>query len=135
MSQQNVERFNRATAALNRGDIEAVLTDLDPAVEWHAFLEELLGGEGMVYSGHAGVRDFFREFGESFDELYWNYPDVRDLGERLLAIGTFRARGRSSGIEAEVPLGVIVTFADGLVTEVWSTADPSEALNAAGLSQ
>ncbi len=106
-----------------------------PAVEWHAFLEELLGGEGMVYSGHAGVRDFFREFGESFDQLYWEYPDVRDLGDRLLAIGTFRARGRGSGIEAEVPLGVVVTFEDGLVSVVWSTDDPDEALKLAGLSE
>jgi ketosteroid isomerase-like protein len=135
MSQENVERFKRATAALNRGDIEEVLKDLHPAVEWHAFLEELLGGEGMVYSGHAGVRDFFREFGETFDELYWEYPDVRDLGDRLLAIGTFRARGRGSGIEAEVPLGVVVTFEDDLVTVVWSTDDPSEALAVVGLPE
>jgi len=89
----------------------------------------------MVYSGHAGVRDFFREFGESFDQLNWVYPDVRDLGDRLLAIGTFRARGRGSGIEAEVPLGVVVTFEDGLVTVVWSTDDPDEALKLAGLSE
>jgi len=133
MSQENVERFERAVAALNRGDIDAVVKELHPDVEWHAFLEELLGGEGMVYTGHAGVRDFFREFGESFDELYWEYPDIRDLGDRVLAIGTFRARGRGSGIEAEVPLGAIVTFEHGLVTVVWSTADPSEALKAAGL--
>ena len=133
MSQENVERFERAVTALNRGDIEAVVEQLHPDVEWHAFLEELLGGEGMVYTGHAGVREFFREFGESFDELYWEYPDIRDLGDRVLAIGTFRARGRGSGIEAEVPLGAIVTFEHGLVTVVWSTADPSEALKAAGL--
>jgi ketosteroid isomerase-like protein len=135
VSQENVERFKRAVAATNRGDIEAVLKELHPAVEWHAFLEELLGGEGMVYSGHAGVRDFFSEFNESFDELYWEYSDVRDLGDRVVAIGTFRARGRGSGIEAEVPLGVIVTFEHGLATVVWSTADPSEALEAAGLAE
>jgi ketosteroid isomerase-like protein len=133
MSHANVERFEQAVAALNRGDIEAVLKDLHPAVEWHAFLEELLGGEGMVYTGHAGVRDFYREFGESFDQLYWEYPDVRDLGDRVLAIGTFRGRGRGSGIEAEVPLGALVTFEHGMVTVVWSTGDPSEALEAVGL--
>jgi hypothetical protein len=50
-------------------------------------------------------------------------------------MGTFRARGRKSGIEAEIPLGVIVTFEHGIVTVVWSTADPSEALEAASLSE
>ena len=46
MSQENVEAFKRATDAINRGDVEASLKDLDPDVEFHAFMEELLGGEG-----------------------------------------------------------------------------------------
>ena len=62
MSQDNVEAFKRAVDALNSGDVEAVLKAVHPAVEFHAFMEELLGGEGRVYSGHAGVREFFRDF-------------------------------------------------------------------------
>jgi ketosteroid isomerase-like protein len=136
MSEENVEAFKRAVAATNRGDVEAVLTDLHPEVEWHAFMEELLGGEGRVYSGHAGVREFFGDFNESFDQLHWEYPDIRDLGDRVLAIGTFRARGRMSGAEAETPLGVLVDYnTDGVATVVLSTADPRDALEAAGLSE
>ncbi len=45
------------------------------------------------------------------------------------------ARGRASGIGAEIPVGVIVTFEHGIATVVWSTADPSEALKAAGLEE
>ena len=52
MSQENVEAFNRAIDAINSGDFEAVLQTVHPAVEWHAFMEELLGGAGRVYSGH-----------------------------------------------------------------------------------
>jgi ketosteroid isomerase-like protein len=136
MSQENVEAFKRVTAAGNRGDVEAVLREVHPKVEFHAFMEELLGGEGRVYSGHAGVRDFFRDFNESFDQLHWEYPDIRDLGDRVLAIGTFRARGRASGAEAETPLGVLVDYdTDGVATVVLSTADPRDALEAAGLSE
>ena len=135
MSHENVEAFKRAVEATNRGDVDGALKELDPEVEFHAFLEELLGGEGMVYTGHAGVRKFFRDFNESFDELYWQYPDIRDLGDRVLAIGSFRARGRASGAETEIPLGVLIDFEDGLATRVWSTADPTEALEAAGLDE
>ena len=135
MSAENVEAFERAVAATNRGDVEAVLRELHSEVEFHAFMEELLGGEGRVYSGHAGVREFFRDFNESFDQLYWEYPDIRDLGDRVLAIGTFRARGRGSGAEAETPLGVLVEFKGGVGTVVLSTADPRDALEAAGLSE
>ncbi|MGZ5355969.1 MAG: hypothetical protein ACXWE8_06345 [Solirubrobacterales bacterium] len=54
MSQENVEALKRAVVATNRGDVEAVLRELHPEVEFHAFMEELLGGEGRVYSGLAG---------------------------------------------------------------------------------
>jgi ketosteroid isomerase-like protein len=135
MSQENVEAFNRAIDATNSGDVEAVLKAVHPAVEWHAFMEELLGGEGRVYSGHAGVREFFRDFSDHFDELHWEYPDIRDLGDRVLAIGTFRARGRASGAEVETPIGVLTDFENGIATRVWSTGDPGEVLEAAGLSE
>ena len=135
MSEENVEAFKRAVAATNRGDVEAVLRELHPEVEFHAFLEELLGGEGRVYWGHAGVHEFFRDFNESFDQLHWEYPDIRDLGDRVLAIGTFRARGRGSGAEAETPLGLLVDFKDGVGTVVLSTANPRDALEAAGLEE
>jgi ketosteroid isomerase-like protein len=135
MSQENVETFKRAVGALNSGAVEAVLKTVHPAVEWHPFMEELLGGEGRVYSGHAGVREFFRDFGDHFDELHWQYPDIRDLGDRVLAIGTFRARGRGSGAEVETPIGVLSDFENGIAIRVWSTGDPSEVLEAAGLSE
>ena len=135
MSQANVERFERAVAATNRGDVEAALKDLDPDIELHAFMEELLGGEGRVYMGHAGVREFFRDFNEPFDQLHWEYPDIRDLGDRVLAIGTFRARGRASGAEVETPIGVLVDFEDGIATRLWSTGETAEVLEAAGLTE
>ena len=136
MSQENVEAFNRAVDAINSGDFEAVLPTVDPAVEWHAFMEELLGGAGRVYTGHAGVREFFRDFSDHFDELQWEYPDIRDLGDRVLAIGVFRARGRASGAEVETPIGVLIDYDEnGIATRVWSTGDPGEVLQAAGLSE
>ena len=90
-------------------------------------------GAGLF--GHAGVREFFRDFGDHFDELHWEYPDIRDLGDRVLAIGTFRARGRGSGAEVETPIGVLTDYEDGIAIRVWSTGDPSEVLEAAGLSE
>ena len=135
MSQENVDAFKRAVAAVNSGDVEALLKAVHPEVEFHAFMEELLGGEGRVYSGHAGVREFFRDFNEPFDQLHWDYPDIRDLGDQVLAIGTFRARGRGSGAEVETPIGVLTDYENGIATRVWSTGDPGEVLEAAGLEE
>ena len=38
-------RYKRGIEAINRGDIEALLEDLDPEVEWHPVFHEMLGGE------------------------------------------------------------------------------------------
>jgi ketosteroid isomerase-like protein len=135
MSQENVEAFKRAVDAINRGDVEASLNELDPDVEFHAFMEELLGGEERVYTGYEGVREFYRDFSDHFNELHWEYPDIRDLGDRVLAIGTFRARGRASGAEVETPIGVLTDFENGIATRVWSTGDPGEVLESAGLRE
>ena len=44
MSEENVEAAERAIDAVNRRDIEAVLEELDPEVEWHPMIQVLLGG-------------------------------------------------------------------------------------------
>jgi hypothetical protein len=48
MSQENVEAFKRALNAGNRRDIEALLEELDPEVEWHSAILASLGGEATV---------------------------------------------------------------------------------------
>ena len=77
MSQENVDAFTRAVEAYNRGDIEAVLREHDPQVEWHPVLQVLLGGEATVYWGHAGVREFFHDLDDAFADLKIEVFDVR----------------------------------------------------------
>jgi hypothetical protein len=56
MSRENVETFKRAVDAFNRGDIDAVLEELDAEVEWHpVFLDLWVPGvdEGDPFLRHA----------------------------------------------------------------------------------
>jgi hypothetical protein len=57
MSQQNVEAFQRGLEAGDRRDVETLLQELDPGVEWHSALHALLGAEQTVFRGHDGVRE------------------------------------------------------------------------------
>ena len=61
--------------------------------------------------------------------------DFRDLGDRVLALGTVRAVGKESGVEVEMPYTVVVTVKDGLVTHFTDYGDREKALEAAGLSE
>ncbi len=104
MSQENVDAFKRATDAANRRDIEAMLEDLDPDVEWHPAIAALLGGKATMYRGHEGVREWFRDQDEVFAEVRIDYSDIRDVGERVVGIGRLRTRGKASGAETESPV-------------------------------
>ena len=135
MSRENVEQTKRAADAYNRRDVEALLKELDPEVEWHSALSILLSGKATVYRGHGGVREWFRELDEVLDEIHVEYTDIRDLGDRVIAIGRIRTRGRGSGVATESPIAMVSDTRNGKSVRVRSYLDPAEALEAAGLSE
>ena len=135
MSQENVEVFKRAFDAINRGDAEALLAELDPEVEWHPAILMAMGGEQTVYRGHEGVREWLRDLYETLSEFQAEYPEIRDLGDRTIAIGRVRARGAASEAEIESPHGTVVEFKNGKGIRIRTYLDPNEALDAVGLSE
>ena len=87
MSHEDVQGFKRAVEAGNRRDYEAVLDEFDPEVEWHPALLASLEGQPTVYRGHESVRVWFRQMEELFGELQTEFSEIRDLGDRIIAIG------------------------------------------------
>jgi hypothetical protein len=135
MSEQNVEAFKRAVEAFSRRDMPAVLSYYDPEVEWYPGMEALLGGGTTVYRGHDGIRKLVQDLDEAFAEVEFEFRDYRDLGDRVIAIGEFRARGRASGAETTSPVAYIVDGKEGRATCVRAYLDPTEALEVAGLRE
>ena len=135
MSEENVEAFKRGVAAWNRGDIDATLEVDDPEVEVHAVAPAMLGGESTVYRGHEGVRELFRDVHEAFVEHRIEISEIRDVGERVVAVGQLHGRGTGSGAEVESPIAYVVEFKNGKATRIDDFFDPKEALEAAGLRE
>ena len=136
MSQENVAAFIRGIEAFNQRNVEGVLEVLDAEVEWRpVLLETVLGGDPTVYRGHDGVRELLRVVFDSFSELRFEVTETRDLGERMSAIGSVRARGRISGADTESPFAWLVEFRNRKAVWVNSYLDPEEALEAAGLRE
>ena len=131
MSQENVDRFLETTEVFNRGDVERWLEIFHPDAVLELRDVELEG----KYSGHDGVRRFLAEFAESFETFELDCPDVRDLGDRVLGLGTLRNIGRGSGIEQEVPVALVASYRDGLCTHLKDYGEWGQALEAVGLSE
>ena len=135
MSQENVESFKRAVDAYERRDLEAMMQECDPEIEWHSAATAALGGAAGVYRGRTGIRELFRDHDEAFTEIRIEFSEIRDLGDRLVAIGRFRIRGRESGAEIESPLSCLGEMRNGKAFRVRTYLDATAALEAAGLSE
>jgi ketosteroid isomerase-like protein len=133
MSEENVELVRRALEAFPRGDMEEMLSFMDPEGEFHSAI--VGGAEGNVYRGHEGFRRWYADSFESFEELRNEWTEFRDPGNRVLALGRVHARGRESGVEIDSPMGWVFTVRGGKLLKGEGFLDPEEALEAAGLSE
>jgi ketosteroid isomerase-like protein len=134
MSQEDVEAFKRAVEAGNRRDWDAVLEELDPEVEWRPGLLGSLEGTPTVYRGHEGVLEWLRDVAGVL-EIQTEFSEIRDLGDRVVAIGHIRTRGEASGAETESPIAYVTEYKNGKATRIQTFLDPKDALEAAGLSE
>src|SRR5437660_11357920 len=104
MSQENLEIVRGALDAFAAADAERLALFADPEIEFEAHQSMVEGN----YRGHDGIEEFMADAFENLEVRGIDHRDMRDLGDRVLALGTFRIYGRAGGIEAEVPVGVVV---------------------------
>jgi ketosteroid isomerase-like protein len=135
MSEENVEATKRFIDAYNRRDVEGMLADLDPEIEWLSGFLIGLGGEAAVFRGYEGVREALRDLYEALGTTRIESAEIRDLGDRTVTIGRFHARGKESGAESESPWGAVADFKDGRAIRIRSYLSVEEVLEAAGLSE
>jgi ketosteroid isomerase-like protein len=121
---------------VNRRDLDSILEDLDPDIEWRPAFTALLGGETSVYRGHEGAKELLQQFWDVFPEAQFEAAEIRDLGDQILAIGTMRVRGAQSGAEVESPWAFLIrSNREGKAVSVRVYSDPAEAIEAAGVSE
>jgi ketosteroid isomerase-like protein len=131
MSQENVEivgSMYESTSAAGRMD--ANFEVLDSEVEFH--LSGALPDLKPVYRGHDGVRELNEQLNAPWTEISLIPDRMVDLGERVLVLSHFQARGRD-GIEVNRSFAHVWTLADGLIVRLDAYADQQAALEAVGL--
>src|SRR4051794_3465743 len=133
MSQENVEIVRRGFEHANRRDVDGFLTYLDPEFELRSAV--VGGAEGNVYRGPDGVRQWLANLDETFEELINEPIELRDLGDRVLAFGRIRARGRESGLNLDSPTGWVFTLRDGKLVAAEGFMSRAEALEAVRLRE
>jgi ketosteroid isomerase-like protein len=118
MSHDNVELLRQATDARNAGDPSVWVGLCDPDIV--LVVSPSTGPEPGTYVGAAAVvqwyTDFFRPFGRSFQV---DLLETIAVGDSVVAVQRYGARGRSSGAEVEASQVVsVVTFRAGRVIRI-----------------
>jgi len=136
MSEENLQVVRAAIDAVNKGDPDAFLACLDPEVVW----DDTEGWAGLrgVYRGPAEVRDWFQAaLVDPWDSLHIAAEEITEAsdGQRVSVAGSVRARGRTSGAEADIRVWQVLWMRGGKITrrQLYWTRD--EAAEAAGLGE
>jgi ketosteroid isomerase-like protein len=128
MAEENVQTMRRVLDASARKDYDAVLADLDDAVEIDdTDIPEATG------------RDSYLAWIARWDEAWksWHIEDVEIRtgdGEQVIALFTMVATGRGSGVELRRADAVVASFRGGKAVKVGYYNDQAQALKAVGLA-
>jgi ketosteroid isomerase-like protein len=130
---QNIEVVRRIERAFNKGDIDALVAELHPAVEWE---EQPIPGIDPIYHGHEGVRRWAKAImGQELGALQAHVDGFTDVGDAVIASTRISGAGQSSGVEVQMHVQLVVTFREGTVARRQVFQRREEALEAVGLRE
>ncbi|HXF01081.1 MAG TPA: nuclear transport factor 2 family protein [Solirubrobacterales bacterium] len=131
MSRENVEVVRGIYDQYAAGDIDGLLSRVDPEIEFD--LSDRLPDEGL-HRGREAYRQFLKRTFELWADFQVEVEDLLDGGDAVVAIIHTTATGRASGIEIDERVGHVFWLRDEIPYRFKVFSDRSEALAAAGLS-
>lgn len=98
----NMELVQRSYAAFERDDLDAVLADMHPDIEWHQ-------AQGLPHGGlYHGVDEVRRNIFDPLDEEWWSEftatpEQLLDAGSEIVVVGRYRGVAKATGKILDVP--------------------------------
>ena len=132
MSREKLELLRRMERAFNDGDVEAILAELHPAVEWE---EQFIPGLDPVYRGHDEVRRWAETVfsGDEWVSLKGRMEGSTEAADAVITVTRIEGVSRSSGVRVPMRLHIVWTFRDGKVVRRQLFQTSGEARAAVGL--
>ena len=121
----NVGLVKRSYIAFEQDDLDAVLADMHPDIEWHQ-------AQGLPHGGlYHGVDEVRKNIFEPLDEAWWSEfsatPDeFLDAGSEIVVVGRYRGVAKETGKRLDVPFVHIWTVEDGRAASSSTPRDESK---------
>jgi uncharacterized protein len=132
MSQENVEIVRRCFGLFGRGETEALLAHIDPAIETIE-PREIPGSN--TYRGYDGLAVAYEHWAAQWDDFRVELEELVDAGSDVVAISRHRGKGRTSGVPVAGLVAYVFTVHHGKLIRMRIFNTKAEALEAVGLSE
>jgi ketosteroid isomerase-like protein len=133
MSRENVELVREAYERFQAtGEFDPRF--VDPEFVWD--MSTFRGWPGrQEYHGVEGARQFLREWLEAWDDWELRVEELHDAGEQIVAILRQRGRSKAMGVPVDMTFAQVFTLSNGKQVRAQMYAEPSVALEAAGVRE
>lgn len=121
---EHVEVARRAFARFAAGDMDGTLELVHREM---VFVPLAAGVTGEPYFGHEGLRAWLADRSSVWEDMQIVAETFEAVGERVLAGGHIRIRGRAGGVEVDTPTWWAIELRDGLVSRIEAFADEETA--------
>jgi ketosteroid isomerase-like protein len=115
------QAIRRLFDAFNDRDVATGLSLLHPEVVFQAVTGAVMN-EGEPYRGHEGMRRYFAQVEEHWQELQVTPVQVRAAGGAVVALGHANGTGAGGSVR-DAPTTWVFKFKDGLVSQVQVFSD------------
>lgn len=121
------DRLRTAYEGFGRRDIEAVLSVMDPDIEWDA--TDALAHTGM-YHGHDGVTEYIESLAGVWEEFLLNPEQFTESGDgaHVMVLGSVKGRLAANDQDVEARFAHVLQLEDGKVTRLKVCLDREAAL-------
>jgi ketosteroid isomerase-like protein len=127
----NVTVIRQFLDATTRRDVDGMMALMQVDAR---FVPITAAMEGVEYCGHDGIRQFMKDLTDHWEFFDTVQEEWHDLGDRVVAIGRWHARGRGSGVEIDgQPAVWLASVRDGKIARWRTYTNVAEGLAAAGI--
>ena len=130
MTESDIQLVRRLFAALETGDIEAVIGLF--ADDFVLVVPPSMSAEPDTYEGREGVRRYMAAFDGAVDDVRFRAEELHAEHGCVLALVNLTGRGASTGLPLSIHAASIIRVRDGEITAIESHPDLAtarEALN------
>jgi ketosteroid isomerase-like protein len=129
VSEENIAAVRRFNNAFNDRDLDRMAAEIEDDCAFYPLRAQL---EDKEYVGRKGLEEMVSDFDEDWEYVRVRVDETLDREDFVVLLCRLEARGLTSRVDLEVPIGFVCRFAGGRLVYMRTYSDQSDAMGAAG---